>query len=77
MLESWTEWARGPAFVFCFGFMILGYLRHLVLTAVEIRRHLGRAGDKTLPLRAIAGATLRWLVPVDKLFRTVTSTRSR
>ncbi len=67
MLASWIDWARGPAFVFCFGFMILGYLRHIALTAVEIRRHLRRAGDKTLPLRTIAGATLRWLVPVDKL----------
>jgi nitrate reductase gamma subunit len=66
-MESWLEWARGPAFVFCFGFMLLGYLRHAVLTIVEIRRHLRRAGDKTLPVGAIVSATLKWLIPIEKL----------
>ena len=66
-MESLLEWARGPAFIFCFGFMILGYLRHTVLTVVEIRRHMKRAGDKRLPLGAIATATLKWLIPIDKI----------
>jgi nitrate reductase gamma subunit len=47
--------------------MVLGYLRHLILTLMEIRRHLGRAGDKSLPVGAIVKATLKWLVPIEKL----------
>ena len=66
-MESWLEWARGPAFVFCFGFMILGYLRHVMLTALEVRRHMRRAGDKALPVGAIMSATLKWLIPIEKL----------
>lgn len=67
MMESMLEWARGPAFVCCFGFMVLGYLRHLALTVLEIRRHMGRAGDKSLPVGTIVTATLKWLVPVEKI----------
>ena len=67
MLASWLEWARGPAFVFCFGFMLLGYLRHIILTIVELRRHMARAGDKSLPSKAIVVATFKWLVPLEKL----------
>jgi nitrate reductase gamma subunit len=67
MMESMLEWARGPAFVCCFGFMVLGYIRHLVLTVLEIRRHLARAGDKNLPVSAIVTATVKWLIPVEKI----------
>ena len=28
-MEYWLEWARGPAFVFAFAFMVLGLVRHL------------------------------------------------
>ncbi len=66
-MESMLEWARGPAFVCCFGFMVLGYLRHLMLTILEIRRHMMRAGDKSLPVKAIFIATLKWLIPVEKV----------
>jgi len=31
-MESWIEWARGPAFLFAFGFMLLGLTRHVLLT---------------------------------------------
>ncbi len=66
-MESWIEWARGPAFVFAFGFMLLGLIRHAVLTAWELVRAMRRAGDKSLPYRRICIATLKWLLPVDKL----------
>jgi hypothetical protein len=66
-MEYWIEWARGPAFVFAFGFMLLGYGRHIVLTLLEFRRHMKRAGDKTLPYNAILSASLKWLFPISKL----------
>jgi hypothetical protein len=67
MLGEWLEWARGPAFVCSFGFMCLGYLGLVVMTVAEIQRHMQRAGDKHLPVRAIVLATLKWLFPLGKI----------
>jgi len=66
-MESWIDWAMGPCFIFAIGFMLLGLMRHLLLTVWEVARAMGRAGDKSLPLRQICTATAKWLVPVDKL----------
>jgi nitrate reductase gamma subunit len=66
-MESWLEWARGPAFLFALAFMLLGLARHLVLTIWEIARAMYRAGDKTLPYRQIFVTTLKWLFPMEKL----------
>ncbi|MBC8874944.1 MAG: hypothetical protein H8E44_36445 [Planctomycetes bacterium] len=66
-MEAWLDFARGPAFVFALSFMVLGLIRHLVLTVWEIVRAMRRAGDKTFPYRQICTATLKWLVPVGKL----------
>ena len=66
-MEPWLEFARGPAFVFAFSFMILGLIRHLVLTVWEIVRAMRRAGDKTFPYRQVCFATATWLLPVAKL----------
>ncbi len=67
MSDSWLEWARGPAFVCCLGFSMLGYFRHAVLAILEIRRHMRRAGDRKFPIRAVAARTLRWIFPLYKL----------
>lgn len=66
-MEAWLDFARGPAFVFAFSFMILGLIRHLVLTVWEVARAMRRAGDKTWPYRQVCIATLKWLFPADKL----------
>ena len=66
-MESWLEWARGPAFLFAFVFMLLGLTRHVALTVWEVARAMYRAGDKTLPYRQIFVTTLKWLFPMEKL----------
>ena len=66
-MEHWLEWARGPAFIFSFSFMVLGLVRHLVLTLWEIYRTWKRAGDKTLPFFQILRSTLQWLLPAGRL----------
>jgi nitrate reductase gamma subunit len=66
-MEYWLEWARGPAFVFAFIFMILGLVRHLALTLWEIYRVWRRAEDKVMPCRQIARATLKWLFPAGRI----------
>lgn len=66
-MEHWLEWARGPAFVFSFSFMILGLVRHLALTLWDIYKTWRRAGDKTLPLYKIWRSTLQWIVPAGRI----------
>jgi nitrate reductase gamma subunit len=66
-MDHWLEWARGPAFIFAFTFMVLGLVRHLALTLWEVHRAWRRAGDKDLPYRQIARATLSWLFPLGRI----------
>jgi nitrate reductase gamma subunit len=66
-MHAWLEWARGPAFVFCFSFMLLGLARHVGVTVWEVVRTMRRAGDKSLPLAAIGRATFKWLFPVGAI----------
>jgi nitrate reductase gamma subunit len=66
-MEGWLHLARGPFFQAALAFMLLGLLRQLTLTLWDARRTWRRAGDRTLPAGQVAGATLRWLVPVAHL----------
>jgi len=66
-MEFALAWAKGPAFLFAFTFMMLGLTRHAILTAWEVVRAMRRAGDKTLPYRQLFVATMKWLFPVGKL----------
>ena len=68
-MEHLLEWARGPAFIFSFSFMILGLARHLALTLWEIGRVWRRAGDKSLPFRQIVRVTLQWLFPAGRVLQ--------
>jgi nitrate reductase gamma subunit len=61
--------ARGPLFRFAFAVMVLGLLRHLVLTLWQLRRTYARAGDKNVPKGAIWQRTVSWLFPVRNVFR--------
>jgi nitrate reductase gamma subunit len=67
VMETLLEWARGPILHGALAFMILGLLRHVVITVYEIWRVMHRAGDKTIPYSAVAKATLGWLIPLQKV----------
>jgi nitrate reductase gamma subunit len=66
-VNAWLEWARGPAFIFCFSFMVLGLVRHAALVIWETGRVMRRAGDRALPWSALRRATLAWLLPVNAI----------
>ena len=66
-MEEWLAFARGPVFRFAIMIMILGILRHLVVTALSVRTIMARAGDKVLPWQSIRKATLGWLFPIQHL----------
>lgn len=67
MLEAWTDLLRGPGFRAALTFAVLGLIRHAVITVVEMRRMLARAGDKRMPYRQILLATAHWLLPAGRV----------
>jgi len=66
-MQSWLEFARGPLFLFAFSFMVLGLLRHLLITSWQVFAAMRRAGDKNLPYKKILVSTLKWLFPLSKI----------
>jgi nitrate reductase gamma subunit len=67
MIDTWLDLARGPLFYFAFTLMILGLMRHIVLTWTGIRRILRTAGNPSMPYGAVLKATLLWLFPFNKM----------
>ncbi|HKJ92947.1 MAG TPA: hypothetical protein VJ957_07250 [Longimicrobiales bacterium] len=66
-MDVWLDWARGPLFWTALAFMVLGLLRQAGLTVWSAVRTYRRAGDRQIPTRQVWRATLRWLVPTDRL----------
>lgn len=66
-LEMWTRWARGPIFRACLIFMVLGLVRHLLLTLGEIIRSARPAGCRAIPCGQVTLALLRWARPGKRL----------
>lgn len=66
-MQPLLEWARGPVFWAALTFMVLGLVRRVGITVWEMVRAYRRAGDKDIPGRQVLTATLKWLVPVDRL----------
>lgn len=66
-MDLWLQWLRGPVFWTALTFMIVGLARHVAIAAWDIRRAITRAGDKTLPGYQILRATVRWLLPIDRI----------
>jgi nitrate reductase gamma subunit len=66
-MDAWVQFARGPAFVFAFTFMVVGLARHVAITLWEMRRTMRRAGDPALPYWPAIAATLKWLFPLGNM----------
>lgn len=62
-MEAWLEFARGPLFRFSIAVMILGLLRHFVMTILGLVKAYQHTGDKNVPLGKTTGKFLGWLVP--------------
>ncbi len=62
-MDAWIDLARGPLFRLSLAVCILGLLYHVGVTLDALRRAWRQAGDKVVPLPAIARATLEWAVP--------------
>jgi len=62
-MHECLEWARGPLFRFAILFMALGMVRLVVLSILNLRAAIKRAGNKETSLGPVLASTLRWLVP--------------
>ena len=47
--------------------MVLGLIRHVVVTVSEMRKMVGRAGNKDVAYRQVFAATMKWLFPVGQI----------
>ena len=68
-MDTWIDLARGPLFRFALAVLVLGLGYRLAVTLAEAYRSWRLAGDRHLPGRAIAAATLQWIFP-GRLMRT-------
>ena len=47
--------------------MVLGLIRHIVVTVSEMLKMVGRAGNKDVAYRQVFAATMKWLFPVGQI----------
>jgi len=64
VLNTWIDLARGPLFRAALTFAVVGLVRHVIVTAWDMRCVMQRAADRQVPYRQVLTATLRWLFPV-------------
>lgn len=69
MFEAQLTWARGPLFLFSLFIMVLGIVRLIVLTDINLTRMIYRASDKKLPVKTLIAATLKWLFPFKQVIK--------
>ncbi len=66
-MDAWIELARGPLFRIALAALLIGLVYRLGTAAAQVILAWRRAGDRQLPLRSVATATLSWLLPVRLL----------
>jgi nitrate reductase gamma subunit len=49
--------------------MLLGLVRHVVVSLIDVDRVVRRAGDRRMPYRRVAKVTMAWLFPVTQFRR--------
>ena len=68
-METWIWLGRGPLFHIAFALMLLGLLRLLLLTLVELAEAYRRSSDRIVNWRELRRQTLGWLFPIGRLWR--------
>jgi nitrate reductase gamma subunit len=67
MIDYWLALARGPIFRFAFIIMVLGLVRHVMLTWIGLARMAARTQNRKIPYRKVFQETLLWLFPFKNL----------
>jgi nitrate reductase gamma subunit len=62
-MDSWIELARGPLFRVSLAILVLGLAYRFIVALVQIVQVWRSAGDRRVPTKAVARATLSWIFP--------------
>mgnify|MGYP001828685609 FL=1 len=62
-MSEWLLWARGPMFRFAMLLMVLGVIRLVVLSLLNLVAVSRMAGDKRIPIATVLRGTAGWLFP--------------
>jgi nitrate reductase gamma subunit len=68
-VETWIWFGRGPLFRIAFALLVLGLVRLVVLTLVELGAAYRRSADRMVNWREVRSQTLGWLIPLGRLWR--------
>ena len=68
-METWIQFGRGPLFRLAFALLLLGLLRLVVLTLVNLAEAYRRSSDRIVNWREVRRQTLGWLIPIGRLWR--------
>jgi nitrate reductase gamma subunit len=66
-MDAWLAFARGPFFRFTFAVMVLGLLRHVIVTVYSVIRAYRLTQHREITWSRTAAQTVDWLVPVRHL----------
>ncbi len=66
-MDEWLEFARGPFFRFTFAVMVLGLLRHVIVTLYSVFRAYRLTRYREISWGRTAAQTVDWIVPLRHL----------
>ncbi len=66
-MDEWLEFARGPFFRFTFAVMVLGLLRHVIVTLYSVFRAYRLTRHREISWGRTAAQTVDWIVPLRHL----------
>jgi len=69
-MDKFLEFSTGPLFRFCFSLFILGLIRLIIITFIDIRRTASAAGDKSFKYGQALASTFDWMLPVRQILKT-------
>ncbi len=70
-MEDWLVFLKGPLLTFAVAVLVLGLLRHVVLTVWALIEAVRRAGDHSIPYARVLRNTAMWAFPVTRLHRSL------
>jgi nitrate reductase gamma subunit len=68
-MEELLAFLKGPALTFVVVILVLGLIRHIVLSVWTLIEAMRRAGDRNIPYARVLLSTAIWMFPVTHLHR--------
>ncbi len=69
-MDDLLNFMTGPLFSFSIAVALLGSVRLMLISLMEISRSMGNAADRKIPWKDILGETVSWMLPFRKILET-------